>query len=312
MRKIFYKSISVTCLFVLSFIAYIILLISEYEEASNILSLITSVLASIAFGFWVSYVMQKETEKANAKEREKLKKEIRTRAFALAKSSLGYWIQNLNTSEEQLIALIPGLKGSFTESSIDIDNLTLNYFIFKEIERNIDYNFKTIDKKRKVKTCIELFYMRDKLRSHLETTKNGDVFVGSSESYEEFSEFNEECIKLRESMISYNLTYQFKIFSKEEIEVMKPFSKKIYIGTFLNFNPPYELITLFENINKVEQFLKADFIPYHQKVSVEDQKKREEAMENEEWEKYLAWKGRYQDKAKEFTMKSDLNYVEHD
>ena len=63
MRKIFYKSIFVTSLFVLSFIAYITLLISEYEKDSNILSLITSVLASIAFGFWVSYVMQKETEK---------------------------------------------------------------------------------------------------------------------------------------------------------------------------------------------------------------------------------------------------------
>lgn len=310
MKKIFYESIIVTCLFVLSSISYIIVLVLNYEKTSNILSLLTSVLASIAFGFWVSYIMQKETEKANAKEREKLKKEIRTRAFALAKSSLGYWIQNLNTSEEQLIALIPGLESSFAENSIDIDNLTLNYFIFKEIERNIDYNFKTMDKKRKVKTCIELFYMRDKLRSHLETTNNGDVFVGSSESYEEFSEFNEECIKLRESMISYNLTYQFEIFSKDEIEAMKPFSKKIYIGTFLNFNPPYELITLFENINKVEQFLKADFIPYHQKVSVEDQKKREEAMENEEWEKYLAWRNKYQDKAKKFMMKSNLEYVE--
>ena len=32
--------------------------------------------------------------------------------------------------------------------------------------------------------------------------------------------------RLKESMISYNLTYQFGIFSKEEIEAMKPFSKK--------------------------------------------------------------------------------------
>lgn len=31
---------------------------------------------------------------------------------------------------------------------------------------------------------------------------------------------------LKESMISDNLTYQFEIFSKEEIEAMKPFSKK--------------------------------------------------------------------------------------
>lgn len=294
----------------LSSIAYIIVLVFNYEKTSNILSLLTSVLASIAFGFWVSYIMQKETEKTNAKEREKLKKEIRTRAFALTKSSLSYWIQNLNTSEEQLIALIPGLKSSFTENSIDIDNLTSNYFIFKEVERNIDYNFKSMDEKWKVRTCIELFYMRDKLRSHLETTNNGNVFVGSSESYEEFSEFNEECIKLKESMISYNLTYQFEIFSKEEIEAMKPFSKKIYIGTFLNSDSPYQLIALFENINKVEKFIKADFIPYHQKVSVEDQKKREEAMENEEWEKHLAWKNKYQDKAKEFMMKSELRYIE--
>lgn len=32
--------------------------------------------------------------------------------------------------------------------------------------------------------------------------------------------------KLKESMISDNLTYQFEIFSKEESEAMKPFSKK--------------------------------------------------------------------------------------
>ena len=70
------------------------------------------------------------------------------------------------------------------------------------------------------------------------------------------------------------------------------------------------MITLLENINKVEQFLNADFIPYHQKVSVEDQKKREEAMENEEWEKYLTWRNKYKDKAKEFMMKFNLNDVE--
>lgn len=78
---------------------------------------------------------------------------------------------------------------------------------------------------------------------------------------------------------------------------------------FLDSDSPYELITLFENINKVEQFLKADFIPYHQKVSVEDQKKREEAIENEEREKYLAWRSKYQDKAKEFMMKSEFRYI---
>lgn len=238
MRKIFYKSIFVTSLFVLSFIAYITLLISEYEKASNILSLITSVLASIAFGFWVSYVMQKETEKANAKEREKLKKEIRTRAFALAKSSLGYWIQNLNTSEEQLIALIPGLKGSFAENSIDIDNLTSNYFIFKEVERNIVYNFRNEKERCQARINIELLFMRDKLWERIDDTDNIFEYVDCSKSYEEFSEFNNECIKLRESMISYNLTYQFEIFSKEEIEAMKPFSKKIYIGTFFRFRFP--------------------------------------------------------------------------
>lgn len=32
--------------------------------------------------------------------------------------------------------------------------------------------------------------------------------------------------KLKESRISDNLTYQFEIFSKEESEAMKPFSKK--------------------------------------------------------------------------------------
>ena len=32
--------------------------------------------------------------------------------------------------------------------------------------------------------------------------------------------------KLKESMISYNLTSQFEIFSTEEIEAMKPFFKR--------------------------------------------------------------------------------------
>lgn len=33
-------------------------------------------------------------------------------------------------------------------------------------------------------------------------------------------------------------------------------------------------------------------------------------MENEEWEKYLAWRKKYQDMAKEFMMKFNLNDVE--
>ena len=46
-------------------------------------------------------------------------------------------------------------------------------------------------------------------------------------------------------MPQLNLDYKLQIFTPNEIAAIKVFSNEIDIGYFTNFNPPYEIIQLF-------------------------------------------------------------------
>ena len=77
MKKIKWGAIITTIIFITFFIMFIIFSVISNITLSTIFSGASGVLATIAFGLWVSYIFQKENDNRSNKRNEKFKKEIR-------------------------------------------------------------------------------------------------------------------------------------------------------------------------------------------------------------------------------------------
>lgn len=296
MKKIKCCSIIFTVLFFLIFTVFVIFIICDCPQMYSLFSGISGIIATIAFGFWVSFSFQKANDKKQQQKDDEIKKIIRTEEFAKIRYHLSSMVRTFYSREDQLVAKIKGLKNSFTKNTIDIENLTFNYFVFDEIYNNIENYFKDSDEKKFIKANIDALYMRDTFHgNYIENT-----IYDSSETYQEFSEFNDECIRLYKKMNKLNLDFKLSIFNPEEIKAIYPFSNKINIGWFLNFNSPYEIIKMFEYLPKIVNFIDSDFVPYYKKENFWSDFERKNLEEKEYEEKISNWMNENKNKAQKF------------
>lgn len=277
MNKIRNWSIAITCFFVCFFIGFITCTFTNHPSLSTILNGVSSVFATIAFGLWISYCFQRTNDNRTYLQNESIKKAIRIREFAQLQCYISVMVRIFFMREDQLInSLKNKLTCSFRKDVIDINNLTLNYFVFDEIYNNIEKYFDGKEAQAFIKLNIDVLYMRD----HLGTKWYDETPQNVPEAFAAFSDFNNECIRLSKIMENLNLDNKIEIFSKDEINIIKIFVNKINLGYFINFNPPYEIIELFKHINKISSFVNLDFIPAYKKDGFwENVKKWDESEE---------------------------------
>ena len=194
------------------------------------------------------------------------------------------------------------LKCSFTQDNIDVENLTVNYFVFMSIYRDIDKFIDNEKDKDFVKNNIDCLFMKDSLS----IIYINEVATDISETYHEFHDFNLVCMELSKKMPQLNLDYKLHIFNPNEIAAINAFSNEIGIGYFTNFNPPYEIIQLFTKLLAIQSFIKADFIPYYKKDNFwTDMQERDEA--EKEFDSMVDdWMAKYKEKAAE-KLKTDAS-----
>lgn len=301
MNGILISSIVLTILTTMLFISYIVLLFlpatiklqyENIENVTNFLNAISSVMFGITFGFWVSYIFERENKKQVRIKDEKIIEKIRNQEFCNIKYYLSTLVRDFHMREDQLVSKLNkfDVKCSFSKNDIDVENLTLNYFIFNNIYKNLN---KYINKEdlEFIKTNIECMLMKDEM-AYVYIDENA---IKTSTTFRDFMDFNKECVKLYKRMLQFNLDYQMEVFSEEELTSIGVFAREIGPGYFTNFNPPYEIIQMFEKLKPIEKFLKVDFIPYYKKGTLlsdmEEEDKKQKAFENKikEWnEKYNA------------------------
>lgn len=294
MRTIKIMSIIFTVGFLIAFGFYLAFAFSNDLKLSAFLGAISGIIATIAFGFWISYLFQYENDKRNGKKDEEFINKIRQKEFGMVQFLLSSLVRNFYACEEVLVKRIPGLKASFGKNTIDVENLTINYFVFKEIEQKMEKYISNVDDRKIAKINIDVLYMRDRTWPILVE----DVPYDSSRTYEEFLEFNNECVRLYKAMNELNLQYNLKIFTDDEINAVSPFSREIGRGFFINFDPPLEIIKMFEMINKLAEFLNCDFIPAYKKPEWIKTIMNYDAQKKEKENRINAFKEEYTKKAK--------------
>ena len=276
MKKIKLIAIIVTTVLFLAFFAFCVFNFIQKTEWASFFSAVLGILASAAFGVWVSYIFQKMNDKIQQDKDNALIEMIREREFVDLRIKLSMLIRQFNLREDQLLNKIKAdnLKKSFSKYDIDLENLTTNYFVFMKIYDNIETYFPNIKDRNFVKTNIDCLLFRDELRKKYSKSKNTccceietSIDFRVSETYDTFSTFNICCMELFKKMQQLNLDYKLKIFTDEEIDAIGAFSYEIGPGYFINFYPPYEILALFPKFLRIQKFLKADFIPAYQKES---------------------------------------------
>ena len=300
MRKILIWSIITTVIFVVSFAFFIVHAVQKNEVLYTIFSGTTSIFATIAFGFWISYVFQKANERQTKNHNQEVINTIRTREFAKLSYHLSSLVRTFYSREDGLLHKIDGLRSSFGKDTIDIDNLTKNYFVFDEISKNITKYYKDKKEQDFIKKNIDVLFMRDTFHTKFIES----AIYDTSETFEEFSEFNDECIRLFAIMEKLNLDRDLEIFSKEEIKAIGAFRNKINIGWFLNFNPPFEIIKLFELLIPIEKFLNSDFVPAYKKETFWADFEKLDQEQKEYENKVRLWEEENRKKAIQFLEKN--------
>ena len=297
MKKILNWAIITTIAFAIVLVAYCVLNFSDCVNTASLFSALLGVISTIAFGMWVSYIFQRMNDKTIQKKNEELIETIREREFSKLRFHLASLVKNFHVHEDQLVEKFENinLKCSFSKEDIDIENLTINYFIFMSICKDIDKYVDNENDRVFVRTNIDCLFMKDLLS---EMYFNG-VETRISQTYYEFHKFNLICIELSEKMSQLNLDYKLQIFKPNEIKAVCEFSNDIGIGCFVNFNPPYEIIQLFEKLLAIQSFVKADFGLYYKTDSfcMDIIKQREKKNEFDNIVKN--WKKEYSEKAEE-------------
>ena len=297
MKKILIWAIIATIAFAIVLVAYCVLNFSCNEKIASLFSALLGVISTIAFGMWVSYIFQRMNDKSIQKKNEELIETIRGREFSKLRFHLASLVRNFHAHEDQLVEKFENinLKCSFSKEDIDIENLTINYFAFMKICEDIDKYVDNENDKVFVRTNIDCLFMRDLLSEMY----FNDVETRISQTYYKFHEFNLICIELSEKMPQLNLDYKLEIFKPNEIKAVSAFSNDIGIGRFVNFNPPYEIIQLFQKLLVIQSFVKADFVPYYKTDSfcMDILKRREKKNEFDNIVKN--WMKEYCEKAEE-------------
>jgi len=304
MKKIFNWAIISTIAFGIVLIAYSILNFSCYEKTASLFSALLGVISTIAFGVWVSYIFQRMNDISTKKKNDELIETIREREFSKLRFHLSSLVRDFHMREDQLILKFKDmdLKCSFTQDNIDVENLTVNYFVFMSIYRDIDKFIDNEKDKDFVKKNIDCLFMKDSMSIRY----INEVATDISETYREFHDFNLVCMELSKKMPQLNLDYKLHIFNPNEIAAINAFSNEIGIGYFTNFNPPYEIIQLFTKLLAIQSFIKADFIPYYKKDNFwTDMQERDEA-EKEFNSMVDDWMAKYKEKAAE-KLKTDAS-----
>lgn len=304
MKKIFNWAIISTIAFGIVLIAYSILNFSCYEKTASLFSALLGVISTIAFGVWVSYIFQRMNDISTKKKNDELIEMIREREFSKLRFHLSSLVRDFHMREDQLILKFKDmdLKCSFTQDNIDVENLTVNYFVFMNIYRDIDKFIDNEKDKDFVKKNIDCLFMKDSLSIRYINEVARDI----SKTYSEFYDFNLVCMELSKKMPQLNLDYKLHIFNPNEIAAINAFSNEIGIGYFTNFNPPYEIIQLFTKLLVIQSFIKADFIPCYKKDNFwTDMQERDEA--EKEFDSMVDdWMEKYKEKAAE-KLKTDAS-----
>lgn len=293
MKKILIWSIILTVITGLLFVSYIVLLFLTENKTiigniADVLNSSSGIMAGISFGFWVSYIFERANEKQSRVKEEMLIEKIRNQEFSNLKYFLSILVRDFCMREDQLVTKLKNynLKGSFSKNDIDIENLTLNYFIFYNILQDLSKYVGENDLKF-IKTNIDCMFMKDELAY----VYINEEAIETSTTFRDFIDFNKECVKLFKRMLQLNLDYKMEVFCEEELKAIGAFSREIGPGYFTNFYPPYEIIQMFEKLKPIEKFLKADFIPYYKKETflrdMEEENKKQKEYENsiKEWNK---------------------------
>lgn len=285
---------SIICIVIL--ICLVALIFCGTTKLINLFNALFSLFTTVTFGFGVSYIFQKHNDKKLSKQNETIKKEIRNRELLKIRKDLANLVRCFFQEEDSLISEIKGLKSSFTKDTIDTDNFSFNCFVFNEIYNNIDQYFTDEEAKTSFKKRVEILFMKDKLGFRI--IAGEELLLPSI--YCEFLEFNDECVRLSYSMPQLNLEYQINIFTDNEIKAISCFSQRIGIGLIVKTNTLYNIIKILENLNRIECFVHADYIPYYKKNNIYqdlvNQYKQEEELRN----KINEWYNDYQLRAKKF------------
>lgn len=286
MKKILIATISTTIIFTALLVGFITTLSLNSVKVADLLAALTSVFATIAFGFWITYLFKKEEEKKNELLDKTFCDEIRKKEFSKITFLLNSLVRSFYEREDQLLAKIDVLKCSFTINSIDFKNLTTNYFVFDYIYKHIEEYFTDEDDIFLVKTNIDVLYFRDQIGTKWIDNKEHKI----PEIYGDFTLFCDECFNLSTRMQDLNLQYKKKIFSKDEIECVSYFKSNYTLGIFRTVYPPFAILDVIKHLLPFVSFLNVDFLPAYKHENFWNDFEKVEKVTKEFPNKMEKWK----------------------
>ena len=275
--------ISTIILAVLLF-CFILFHIIGNEFWATILSAVSSVFASLAFGLWTSYIVNKGDKKKSEKREKIIIKNIRDLEFAKLKAVLSYFLKMFSVFEYEISNKLNFIKCSFKNRKINFESLTANLFVLDLVYKDIDKYVETNDIEF-VKHNIDRLLMRD---------DEGEVFekgkkVIVPQIYELYTTLNEKCVVLYAKMQKINNNSKLQVFGKEEIETVRKIAHKKSLKGFTNFYPPYEIVELIKKLSAVNEFLCVDCEAYYIDNDLFSDLKKLERDKNDRITEINAW-----------------------
>ncbi len=296
-QPIIWVSIILTILVVVTFIIFLYgVFTPDCDLIESIFGVTCGILSNLAFGFWVAYVFKKIEEKKIKEQNNDIIQKIRKREFSKINSTFNQLVLAFYLVENRLIQYFEGLKGSFKDNKIDVENITDNLFVFNEAYNSIDdYNF-TEKEKKQIKYYIDNMMFK-------ETDNFKDVSFSMFDTldiYQEcFVDFNLACKDLFSNMESINIQYKLTVFADDEIDAVRFFARKCQRFMFW-LDPPSQVVALFTHLAQFVKFLDTDFIPSFLKETFLKDVDEQEKIAKEKEIEYKEWENKYITKAKAF------------
>lgn len=303
MKKIKIWSILLTIVFGVCFALFVVFLKFDMSLLSTIFSATMSLIGSIVFGLWVSYIFQYMNDKERKTKNEETIKIVRNREFSKIRNTLSDMVRSYSISENALVHEVKGLKASFNSGNIDINNLIFNLFVFSEIRKDVSKYSKDKSVEYTLRQNIDLLFFEIGYKDNL----NGKCEGESICYYDKLVTLIKECEELNSNMENLNLFFSLDIFAKDEMNALYDFKKGLEIYLSSNYIAEYQIVDLFKHIVAIQPFIKADIVPACRKDDFLDDLERKSIADKAFFNELENWEKENKKKAIKFLNESFIN-----
>lgn len=303
MKKIKIWSILLTIVFGVCFSLFVVFLILDMSLHSAIISAVMSIMGSIVFGLWISYIFQYMNDKERKTKNGETIKIVRNREFSKIRSTLSDLVRSYSISENTLVHVVKGLKTSFDNGNIDINNLTFNLFVFSEIRKDVSKYSKDKNIEYTLRQNIDLLFFKIGYKDNL----NGKCEGEPISYYGQLVTLTKECEDLNSNMENLNLFFNLDIFTKDEMNAFYGFKKGLEIYLSSNYIAEYEIVDLFKHIVAIQSFVKPDIVPACRKVGFLDDLERKSIVDKNILKEIDNWEKENKKKVNNFLNESFIN-----